>query len=84
MWIFESRAWYKFSRNPLSVVGLGIVGVVVLAATFAPFVTPYPQHASAFVDFANASLAPSSTYLLGTDIIGRDVLTRIIFGYRCR
>ena len=82
MWIFGSRAWYKFSRNPLSVVGLGIVVVIVLAAAFAPFVTPYPQHASAFVDFANASLAPSSTYLLGTDVIGRDVLTRIIFGYR--
>ncbi len=82
MWIFGSRAWYKFSRNPLSVVGLVIVGVVVLSATFAPFVTPYPQHASAFVDFPNASLAPSSTYLLGTDVIGRDVLTRIIFGYR--
>lgn len=82
MWIFGSRAWYKFSRNPLSVVGLGIVGVIVLAAVFAPFITPYPKHASAFVDFANASLAPSSTYLLGTDVIGRDVLTRIIFGYR--
>ena len=82
MWIFGSRAWYKFSRNPLSVVGLGIVVVIVLAAAFAPFVTPYPQHARAFVDFANASLAPSSTYLLGTDVIGRDVLTRIIFGYR--
>jgi len=82
MWIFGSRAWYKFSRNPLSVVGLGIVGIIVLAAAFAPFVTPYPQHARAFVDFANASLAPSSTYLLGTDVIGRDVLTRIIFGYR--
>lgn len=82
MSIFGSRAWYKFSRNPLSVVGLVIVGVVVLAAVFAPFVTPYPKHASAFVDFANASLAPSSTYFLGTDVIGRDVLTRIIFGYR--
>ena len=82
MLIFGSRAWYKFSRNPLSVVGLGIVVVIVLAAAFAPFVTPYPQHARAFVDFANASLAPSSTYLLGTDVIGRDVLTRIIFGYR--
>ncbi len=82
MWIFGSRAWYKFSRNPLSVVGLVIVGTVVLAAAFAPFITPYPKHASAFVDFANASLAPSSTYLLGTDVIGRDVLTRIIFGYR--
>lgn len=82
MWIFGSRAWYKFSRNPLSVVGLVIVGTVVLAAAFAPFITPYPKHASAFVDFANASLAPSWTYLLGTDVIGRDVLTRIIFGYR--
>lgn len=79
---FRSRAWYKFSRNPLSVVGLLLVLAVILLAVFAPFVTPYPQHAGTFTDFLNASKPPSAAHWFGTDTIGRDVLTRSIFGYR--
>jgi peptide/nickel transport system permease protein len=76
------RAWYKFSRNPLSLVGGGTVLAIVLLAIFAPWVAPYPEHAQPFTDFANASLPPSLTYLFGTDEIGRDILSRVIFGYR--
>jgi len=76
------RAWYKFSRNPLSVAGLVIVAVVVLLALLAPYVTPYPKHAGPFTDFANAKLPPSWKYLFGTDTIGRDILTRVIFGFQ--
>lgn len=77
-----AKAWYLFSRSKLSVVGLVIVVAVILLAIFAPYVTPYPEHAGRFVDFANASLPPSSNYWLGTDTIGRDLVTRIIFGFR--
>ena len=76
------RNWYKFSRNPLSIVGLCTVLIVVFLAVFAPWVTPYPEHAGKFVDFANASRPPGREYLLGTDVIGRDILSRIIFGFR--
>ncbi len=76
------RSWYKFSRNPLSVVGLATVVLVILLAIFAPYVTPFPRHAGAFVDFAHAKVPPGGKYLLGTDQIGRDILTRIIFGLR--
>jgi len=76
------RAWYKFSRNPLSVAGLAIVVVVVLLALLAPYVTPFPRHAGAFTDFRHAKLPPNATYVFGTDQIGRDILTRIIFGLR--
>lgn len=76
------RSWYKFSRNPISVVGLVTVVVLVLLAIFAPFVTPYPRHAGAFTDFAHAKVPPGVTYLFGTDQIGRDIFTRIIFGLR--
>lgn len=76
------RSWYKFSRNPLSVVGLVTVVLVILLAIFAPYVTPFPRHAGAFTDFAHAKVAPGARYLLGTDQIGRDILTRIIFGLR--
>lgn len=76
------RAWYKFSRNPLSLIGLAGVLLVALAAIFAPYITPYPEHVKPFVDFANASQPPSATYWFGTDEIGRDIFSRSIFGYR--
>ncbi len=76
------RSWYKFSRNPLSIVGLVTVIVLILMAIFAPFVTPYPKHAAAFTDFAHAKVVPNATYILGTDQIGRDIFTRIVFGLR--
>jgi peptide/nickel transport system permease protein len=76
------RNWYKFSRNPMSIVGLCTVLLVVFLAVFAPWVAPYPKHASAFVDFANASLAPCWRYPFGTDVVGRDILSRIFFGFR--
>ncbi|MBL8131705.1 MAG: ABC transporter permease [Anaerolineae bacterium] len=76
------RAWYKFSRNPLSVLGLIMVVTITLMAIFAPFVAPYPQHAEPFTDFANASKPPGGQYLFGTDEIGRDILSRCIFGFR--
>jgi peptide/nickel transport system permease protein len=76
------RAWYKFSRNPLSIVGGATVLLVALLAIFAPFVAPYPQHAKPFTDFANASLPPSWQHLFGTDEIGRDILSRVFFGFR--
>ncbi len=76
------RAWYKFSGTWLSVAGLVIVVTVVLLALFAPWVAPYPKHAEAFVDFAHANLPPGGAYLLGTDNVGRDILSRIIFSLR--
>ena len=76
------RSWYKFSRNRLSIVGLGTVALVTFLAVFAPLVAPYPEHASAFVDFANASRPPSTTYPFGTDVVGRDIMSRVFFGFR--
>lgn len=76
------RSWYKFSRNRLSIIGLCTVLLVTFLAVFAPLVAPYPQHASAFVDFANASRAPCPSYPFGTDVVGRDIMSRIFFGFR--
>jgi peptide/nickel transport system permease protein len=77
-----ARTWYKFRRNPTSVIGLVVVLLIVLIALLAPYVTPFPRHAGSFTDFANASIPPNSTYIFGTDTIGRDVFTRVVFGYR--
>jgi peptide/nickel transport system permease protein len=78
----RGRLWYKFSRNPMSVVGLIAVIVLILLAIFAPWVTPYPKHAGPFTDFAHAKLFPNLQHLFGTDQIGRDILTRIVYGLR--
>jgi peptide/nickel transport system permease protein len=76
------RSWYKFSRNPVSIVGLATVILVTFLAIFAPVVAPYPEHAGAFVDFENASQPPSLQHPFGTDVVGRDILSRVFFGFR--
>ncbi len=76
------RMWFKFSRNPLSVVGLVMVIIIILLAVFAPFVTPFPGHVEPFTDFPNAKAPPDGVNLLGTDQFGRDIFSRIIFGFR--
>jgi peptide/nickel transport system permease protein len=87
-WLNEKRmdtlakAWHRFSRNRLSVMGLAIVALILLLAWLAPYVTPYPAHAGAFTDFSNACAPPSAAHLLGTDNMGRDILTRIVFSFR--
>lgn len=77
-----ARAWYAFSRNSTSVAGLLIVVLLVLWTAFAPWLTPFPRHARAFTDIEHANQPPGLPYLFGTDTIGRDIFTRVIFGYR--
>jgi peptide/nickel transport system permease protein len=74
------RGWYKFRRNRISLVGGAMVLLFVLLASFAHYVTPYPHHAGAYTDFVNAFQPPSTAHWFGTDSLGADVLTRIIFG----
>lgn len=76
------RSWYKFARNPLSVIGIVTVVLVIFLAILAPWVSPYPKHAGPFTDFAHAKQPPSWQYPFGTDQIGRDILSRIFFGLR--
>lgn len=74
--------WYRFSRNPTAVIGAIIVISCVLAAILAPWITPFPEHAGSFVDFRNRHQPPSLEHLFGTDNVGRDNFTRVIFGLR--
>ena len=76
------RLWYKFSMNKLSVAGLIVVVLVIIVTLFRKWIVPYPEHAGAFVDFSMASQAPSLEHLLGTDTLGRDVLSRIIYAFK--
>lgn len=76
------KGWYKFSRNKLSVIGLVIALFVIFSAIFSPYIAPYPEHAGLFLDFSAALQAPNLTHLCGTDMMGRDILSRIFFGFR--
>ena len=76
------RAWYRFTRNKLSIVGLVIVSLVIFCAIFGPHIIPYPKHAGMFTDFKNANKPPSLQYLFGTDNIGRDIFSRVVFSMR--
>ena len=77
-----SRSWRRFRRNPTATIGLAIVVVVVLAALFAAWISPYPDHVGAVVNFRARHQPPSAQYWFGTDNVGRDILTRVLFGYR--
>ena len=78
----QQMAFYRFRSNPLALIGAFIVLSVALAAIFAPILAPSPESAGAFVDFRNRHVAPSWQHPMGTDNVGRDVLSRVIFGYR--
>ena len=76
------RNWNKFSEGKISVIGLIIVIVFIFLAFFGKYVVPFPEHIGSYVDFANASLPPNSTYICGTDVMGRDIFSRIIGSFR--
>jgi len=71
--------WRRFRRNKTALVGLAIVIFLFLVAFFAPLLAPMDPNKAFFKDKLQL---PSSTYLLGTDNMGRDILSRIIFGSR--
>lgn len=73
------RRWRRFRAYPPAPYALAFVGVLVLAAIFAPLVAPYDPYDT------NVRLrgdAPSWDYLLGNDATGRDILSRLIYGTR--
>ncbi|MFC7326066.1 ABC transporter permease [Halorubrum rutilum] len=76
------RTWKSFMQNKLSVVGLLMILTLVFAATFAPFIAPYPDDAGAGVHFDRASQPPSLEHPMGTDTTGRDIFSRVLFGAR--
>lgn len=74
--------WYRLSTSYLSILGLGIVLAVVSVAIFAPFIAPHTEDVAGATHFQNSLQPPSSNFWFGTDVVGRDLLTRVIFGSR--
>ena len=73
-------AWRRFAADRMAVVGLAIILVVTLAAIFAPWVAPYDPNYQ--WEGLRRALPGVDGHLLGTDEVGRDILSRLIWGGR--
>jgi peptide/nickel transport system permease protein len=71
--------WRRLRREPSAIIGAIIIALFVILAIFAPWIAPYDPNAS---DWMVVREAPTLTHLLGTDDLGRDVLSRVIYGAR--
>lgn len=74
-----SPVWRAFRRSRAAIIGLVIIGVFLLTAVFAPLIAPHNPIAFSLGD---QLLPASATHPLGTDELGRDVLSRLIWGSR--
>lgn len=74
-----SAVWRFLRRKPLGTLGLVILLVLILMALFADVLAPYDP---GYIHVGHSYERPNSRFLLGTDAMGRDVLSRIIFGAR--
>lgn len=75
----QRRIADKAKANILFLIGSSVVLFFVLVAVFAPFIA---THDPAFIDFNSMFLPPSSEYYFGTDELGRDVFSRVVYGTR--
>jgi peptide/nickel transport system permease protein len=75
----QREFWTRLKRNRMAMTGLGLVLGLFVVSIFAPWLAPYdPNH----IDLKQVLMAPSQAHLLGTDTLGRDVFSRIIYGSR--
>ena len=78
-WGRRYRLWLQFRRNPLAMAGLLVATVLIATAIFAPLLATYDPGAQ---DLAHRLARPSAAHWLGTDELGRDVYSRLLFGGR--
>jgi glutathione transport system permease protein len=71
--------WQKFKKQKSAMVAGIFILFLVVVAIFAPLIAPYDPYAT---DYGQAMMPPSPEHWAGTDIYGRDILTRIIYGTR--
>jgi len=76
------RRLSRFMRNRLAVVGIAALTLLVLVAVLAPWIAPYPDDVADALNFEAVLSPPSLEHPMGTDEVGRDVLTRVMFGAR--
>ncbi|MGG2475692.1 nickel transporter permease [Rhizobium sp. BR5] len=78
-WGNRYRIWLNLKSNPLAVIGLTIIIVFIALSLLAPFIAPYDPAAQ---NLGNRLAFPSAEHWFGTDELGRDILSRILYGGR--
>ncbi|MER8796501.1 ABC transporter permease [Mesorhizobium sp. M0984] len=80
----RAGVWRRLLKRPLALLGLGIIAVVLAGAILAPWLTGYDPNEQMFdgLTLEGAPLPPGAQFWLGTDLLGRDLLTRLLFGAR--
>lgn len=76
---FGRNVWESFSRNRLALIGLIVLAVIVVVAAIGPMLTPYPYDG---MDAMNRNQGSSAAHWFGTDQMGRDIFTRVLYGTR--
>lgn len=76
------RSVYILGKNRLTIVGIGMVGFIALIAVFAPVIAPYPEDVGSVTKFGSSLQGPSAEHIFGTDRLGRDIFSRVLFGAR--
>ena len=78
------EAWNRFRMDKAALFGATIIVIVVTAALLAPWVTPHDPYEQFFdgLTMEGAPLPPSKRFWLGTDLLGRDLFTRLVYGAR--
>jgi peptide/nickel transport system permease protein len=76
------RGLRRFRRNRLGMAGLAIILFLVVVAILAPWIAPYPEDARGAVHVTDALQPPSWSHPFGTDDLGADVFSRVVFGAR--
>lgn len=79
-----NETWKRFKRNKTALFGGIVISLIVIASVLAPWVTPYNPHEQFFdgLTLEGAPLPPNKRFLLGTDLLGRDLYTRLVYGAR--
>lgn len=82
--IIEPGPWRRLFKRKLAVFGFSLIVIVVLGALFAPWISTHQPNEQHFdgLTIEGAPLGPSAEYLLGTDLLGRDLFSRILHGAR--
>lgn len=79
MRFFESKAFRQLKRNKLAIAGTVFIIALFIVAAFAPLIAPYSPFKT---DFFRTLEGPSAEHWLGTDDLGRDVFSRLLYGAR--
>jgi peptide/nickel transport system permease protein len=78
----RSRAVRALRHDPIALLGSVLLALFLLVAAFAPLLAPHPAQGRGTADVGARELAPSAAHLFGTDHLGRDMLSRVLYGAR--